>query len=146
MRSGGRIREEVFNIALGEALRETRAEWRESPDRVKIERTDVLSGPGNAGKRPDILILDPHSPPCVVECSYDPADADRDAAARLGMAVKSGRREIRTAISVHVPASFQCGDCTKDDLSAGACIRTAAGACCPGPCGHGKAGNRFGRC
>ena len=125
MSTRGNVREEVFNIALGEALQNSTAQWRETPDLVQVERTGVLSGSGNAGKRPDILIVDPRSPPSVIECSYSATDADKDAVDRLGAVVKNGRREIKTSVSLHVPSSFQSGESTKDDLLAGADIRFA---------------------
>ena len=52
MSSHGRSIEEQFNLALGEALRDTTARWRASPSLILIEQTGTLSGHGNAGKRP----------------------------------------------------------------------------------------------
>ena len=72
------------------------------------------------------MIVDPRSPPLVIECSYDPADADKDAKARLGSIVRNGNREIKTAASVHIPQEFRTGSSsTKDDLIDGAEIRFA---------------------
>ena len=119
MNTRGHVREEVFNVALGEALRSA------TPSTVHIERTGVLSGPGNSGKRPDILIVDRRAPPSVIECSYDATDADKDAVARLGEIVKDGHREIKTSVSLHIPSSFQSTDARKEDLIAGADIRFA---------------------
>ena len=119
MTARGHVREEVFNVALGEALRSA------TPSPVHVERTGVLSGSGNSGKRPDILIVDDRAPPSVIECSYDAADADKDAVARLGAFVKEGHREIKTSVSLHIPSSFQLRDANKEDLIAGANIRFA---------------------
>ena len=119
MRARGHVREEVFNVALGKALRSA------TPSPVQFERTGVLSGAGNSGKRPDILIVDRRAPPSVIECSYDAADADKDARARLGTFVKDGHREIKTSISVHIPSSFQSTEAKKEDLIAGTNIRFA---------------------
>ena len=119
MTARGHVREEVFNVALGEALRSA------TPSPVHVERTGVLSGSGNSGKRPDILIVDLRAPPSVIECSYDAADADKDAVARLGAIVKEGHREIKTSVSLHIPSSFQSTDAKKEDLIAGASIRFA---------------------
>ena len=119
MSGRGHIREEVFNIALGEALRSA------TPSPVHVERTGVLSGAENSGKRPDILIVDRRAPPSVIECSYDAADADKDARARLGNFVKNGHREIKTSVSLHIPSSFQSTDARPEDLIAGANIRFA---------------------
>ena len=121
----GHVREEVFNVALGKALQSSTSHWRATPSPVHFERTGVLSGSKNSGKRPDILIVDRRAPPSVIECSYDAADADKDAVARLGAIVKSGHREIKTSVSLHIPSSFQSTDATKEDLIAGANIRFA---------------------
>ena len=125
MSARGNVREEVFNIALGDSLRCATAHWCATPSLVQVERTGVLSGSGNSGKRPDILIVDPRSPPSVIECSYVATDADKDALARLGAVVKDGRREIKTSVSLHIPSSFQSREATKEALIAGAKIRFA---------------------
>jgi len=117
--SSGIVREEEFDFALCNALQNTTAQWQSAPSLVQAERTNVLSGQGNTGKRPDILILDPRSPPSVIECSFDAADADTDASSRLGLVVKDGHREIQTAISVHIPSSFQVSASPRDDLKIG---------------------------
>ena len=71
------------------------------------------------------MIVDPRSPPLVIECSYDAADADKDAITRLGAIVRNGNREIKTAVSVHIPQPFRTNASAKDDLIAGAEIRFA---------------------
>ncbi len=127
MTDRGRSIEEQFNFAMGEALRDTTARWRASPGLILVEQTGVLSGRGNTGRRPDILVLDHHTPPVVVECSFDEADADRDAAARLGARVRIGRLQIRTAVSVHIPEPFRARELRSaiEALKNGARIRYA---------------------
>ncbi len=61
----------------------------------------------------------------MIECSWDSADADKDAVARLGATVRHGRREIKTAVSVHIPVPFRSSESARDDLIAGAEIRFA---------------------
>ena len=127
MTDRGRSIEEQFNLALGEALRDTAARWRAAPGLILVEKTGMLSGRGNAGKRPDILVLDRYAPPVAVECSFDGADADRDAAARLGARLKLGRLQIRTAAAVHVPDLYRTHalDAAAAALKSGARIRYA---------------------
>ena len=132
----GTVHENEFNIALCKALQNCTAQWRSDPTLIQAEKTDVLSGRGKAGKRPDILILDPRSPPSVIECSFDAADANKDASSRLGLITKNGRREIRTSISVHIPTLFRSSASPEDELNAGAEIGFAL---------YQKANNDIGR-
>lgn len=99
----GKTIEETFNQALGAALCATTARWRAAPDTVQAEETQTLAGKGESGKRPDILIIEKASPPVVIECSFDGADADMDARARLGRRTAQGLLEIKTAVAVRVP-------------------------------------------
>ena len=95
----------TFNSALGEALEAASARWRREDVQVLVEETQVLFQ--DAAKQPDLLILDPQSPPLVIETSYDGADADQDAQARLGK-VPLGRTEpIRFAVAVEVQDRFR---------------------------------------
>ena len=121
----GNVQEPMFNKVLGQALQSTAAHWRANPSLVKAEHTDVLAGSYNSGKHPDILILDPRSPPSVIECSYDPKDADKDAKARLGAETKKGRRMIKTCISLHIPQKFKTEEATKEGLLKGDKFRFA---------------------
>ncbi len=105
MAGTGRTVEETFNLALGEALRRTAARWRETPAFVRVEETASLAS--GAAKRPDILVLDDISPPVAVECSFDGADADRDAVARLGESTTAGGLRISTAVAVFVPERYR---------------------------------------
>ncbi len=103
----GNITEEEFNLALKESLRCTKAHWRSDNGKILVERTRLISGLDNAGKRIDILINDPHSPPTAIECSFNKSDADKDAINRLGVHIKQGYRKIKTSISVYIPESFR---------------------------------------
>ena len=96
-----RVKEIVFNAALGEVLRETKASWQ---DGVNVERTDIIAG--NASLSPDLLILDPSMPPVAVECEFS-AHPDGDALDRIGLNVKETGHEIRTAVAVSVPDHFR---------------------------------------
>lgn len=121
---GGKPREETFNIALGEVLQNSTAQWRANPSLVWTEHTDVSQY--NKRKRPDILIVDPRSPPLAIECSYGAADANKDAKERLGLPV-TGHGEIKTAISLHIPESFRrlSSASARDALNNGTPIRYA---------------------
>jgi len=99
----GRAIEETFNQALGAVLREAAARWRAAPDAVRVEETRTLAGRGARGMRPDILVVEKGAPPVVVECSFDGADADADAIARLGRRTAQGGLEIKTAVAARIP-------------------------------------------
>ncbi len=103
----GNITEAEFNFALGDSLRNSKAQWSADSDLILVERTRVISGAENSGKRPDILITDPYTPPLVIECSFNRIDAENDAISRLGYIVKKGHRKIKSAISVYIPESFR---------------------------------------
>ena len=115
----GRNREEEFNFALRDVLRGTRIRWKVTPSPINAEQTGVLAGRENAGKRPDILIVENQFPPLAIECSFNPSDADQDAQSRLGLPIVSGHREIKTAIAVHIPALFQSAESPKEELAKG---------------------------
>ena len=121
--SSGKTREEVFNIDLRNALRQTTPIWDENPNLILAERTGVIAG--HVGRRPDLLILDSRLPPVVIESSYDALDADRDAIQKLGLVVKHGQRLIRTAIAIHIPEEFRTRSSVYDDLKSGTKFRFA---------------------
>ena len=110
----GREHEQSFNKALCEALQVVMPSLRVLP-----ERSRVFSGE-HSGMRPDILIIDPRMPPCVIECSYGKADADKDAKAKLRAVVRSGRRVVRTCIAVHIPSRFRGSQTRREDFLDGA--------------------------
>ena len=90
--------EEVFNVALGRALKAALPEWR---DAVLIEQTRTLREA--PGRHPDILVAHHTIPPVAVEVSFQTGDADADAVARLGLHYSGNGREIQTAIAVEQP-------------------------------------------
>lgn len=94
--------EPLFSDALAEVLQGSTARWRAGEGSVLCEATRQgrKSGPDRR-KRPDILIDDPGSPPLAIECSYDGADADKDARERLGFVHRDGG-EVRASIAVQL--------------------------------------------
>ena len=103
----GQSVESTFNEALGIALSQTTARWGEGSEIIQVEKTQTLAGKTNRAKRPDILVLEKQSPPVVIECSYDASDADKDAISRLGKSTNQGNLQIKTALSIHIPAKFR---------------------------------------
>ena len=97
--------EPSFNEALGAALRQAVARWRESPDAVQVERTRTIADA--PGKHPDILVTDGDAWPVAIEASFDGRDADRDALRRLGLETEAKGLPIETAVAVHVPATYR---------------------------------------
>ena len=103
MQRKDKVKEIVFNAALGEVLRETKANW-QGTDCVNVERTDIIDG--NASLSPDILILDPSMPPVAIECEFS-SHPDGDALDRIGLKVRQTGHEIRSALAVSVPERFR---------------------------------------
>lgn len=103
MQRKDRVKENEFNFALGEVLRDAKANWRRM-DCVHVERTDIIAG--NASLSPDILVLDPRMPPVAIECEFG-SRPDGDALGRIGLKVKETGHEIRTALAVSVPDRFR---------------------------------------
>ncbi len=103
MQRKDRVKENEVNFALGEVLRDAKANWRRM-DCVHVERTDIIAG--NASLSPDILVLDPRMPPVAIECEFG-SHPDGDALGRIGLKVKETGHEIRTALAVSVPDRFQ---------------------------------------
>ena len=101
----GRTTEESFNVALGQALRQTRAHWSASPESIRVEQTGLLHSPTPV--KPDLLIHDGLFPPVILECSFDARDADRDAVNRLGCETRQGRYRIHASIALHVDDCFR---------------------------------------
>lgn len=102
----GRASERLFNEALARALQQTSARWKgSSDDWFLVEQTNTLEE--SASLCPDILLRDGELPPLVIETSYQGADADGDAEARLGKKTISDGLEINTALAVWIPARFR---------------------------------------
>lgn len=103
----GKKTEPMFNMSLGEALRQTCARWKSacgSEEMIKIEETGVLRS--SEGKHVDILIDDGAMPLLAIETSKEASDAETDAKNRLGEKTKSTTRPISTAIAVHMPDAY----------------------------------------
>ena len=102
VQSAGRLHEHTFNIEFGKVLAKTDARWRDHFDEYILpERPGTLSS-----GRADILIDDPQMPAAAIEASYNPADADRDARARLGQNTTRGGRPLLAVLALHIPEQF----------------------------------------
>ena len=101
----GSTTEPSFNEALGAALRQAVAKWRQSPDAVQVERTRTIADA--PGRHPDILVADGDAWPVAIEASFDARDADRDAVGRLGLETATKGLPIESAVAVHVPADYR---------------------------------------
>ncbi len=100
--SAGRLHEHTFNIEFGKVLAETDARWRAHFDEYILpERSGTLSS-----GRADILIDDPQMPAAAIEASFNPADADRDAEARLGQNTTRGGRPLLAVLALHIPEEY----------------------------------------
>lgn len=96
--------EHTINDALAEVLRQTRRCWK-PPGVIKSEYTKALKG---SGKRPDILIAEPHVSPVAIETEVLPATSvDADAIARLGTRVSTTGRDILSSIAVRLPVALR---------------------------------------
>ena len=102
------------NFELARALRRRNPDWNATT--VHAERTRVIhqAAPGSgtgAGMRPDILIDSPHRQPVIVETEFAPAPSvERDAAARLGTALKGSGTGIEGVLAVILPGNLRTGD------------------------------------
>jgi hypothetical protein len=79
--------EHTINDALASALRHGRQAWR-APNIIRSENTGLLKS--SAGRQPDILVLEPHVSPVVIETEVLPAvTVEPEARARLGESIKA---------------------------------------------------------
>ena len=101
----GGLHEQNFNVALGSALRRANPRWSSKPRRLQVEPLGVVTDSSRRKIRPDILVCDEQLPPVVLECSYVPSDAEKDATARLGCIYNI--QPIQTTVAVHVPGKFR---------------------------------------
>ena len=102
VQSAGRLHEHTFNIEFGKVLAETEPRWRAHSDEyILAERPGTLSS-----GRADILIDDPQMPAAAIEASFNPADADRDAQARLGQKTTRGGRPLLAVLALHIPEEY----------------------------------------
>ena len=102
--SGPRAAEHTFNIALGNALRRRRVNWRDDEHAIIVERTGTISG--SPSDRPDILVEPDNSNPVVIETEIA-TDPTNDAKARLGAKTEGENRDIYSAIGVRVPEAVR---------------------------------------
>ena len=74
----------------------------------KVLSENTQTFPAHPGQHADVLITAPGRSPVVVEAEYEPApEAEKDAAARLGLAVVGEPRTIEAAIALRYPASLE---------------------------------------
>lgn len=98
--------EQQFNYELGNALKGTTAQWKDSLEgSFSVERTGELKG--SASKRVDILVRVDGLPVVAIETSYDGRDACKDAESRIGEETVRGGKLITTAIAVEIPLGFR---------------------------------------
>ncbi|MGL5169002.1 MAG: hypothetical protein ACRC9K_24240 [Afipia sp.] len=92
--------EHTINDALASVLRQGRHAWRPSGI-VFSETTGMLKG---GSGRPDILVLEPHVSPVVIETEVLPAvTVEPEAKSRLGESIKKSGRTILSSIAVRLP-------------------------------------------
>jgi hypothetical protein len=111
--------EHSVNYALAEILRDTRRAWVTS-DIVSSENTGMLKG--NA-KRPDILVVEPHVSPVVIETEIAPATTvEVEALSRLGEKLRKTGRVILSSIAIRFPPTLLSlsGKALREALSGGA--------------------------
>ena len=74
----------------------------------KVLSENTQTFPAHPGQHADVLITAPGRSPVVVEAEYESApEAEKDAAARLGLAVVGEPRTIEAAIALRYPASLE---------------------------------------
>jgi hypothetical protein len=92
--------EPTINDALASVLAETRSLWR-AKGVVRSENTAVFRG---AGKKPDILIVEPNVSPVVIETEVIPAvSVESDAMERLGQRLKTTGGRILSSLAIRMP-------------------------------------------
>lgn len=92
--------EPTINDALASVLAETRSLWR-AEGVVRSENTGVFRG---AGKKPDILIVEPNVSPVVIETEVIPAvSVESDATQRLGQQLKTTGTRILSSLAIRMP-------------------------------------------
>lgn len=96
--------EQTINDALAAILIETRSLWRYKGV-VKSENVDVLKV---AGKKPDILIVEPNVSPVIVETEVMPAPSvEADAKQRLGEHLTLSGLRILSSLAIRLPARLR---------------------------------------
>lgn len=93
--------EHSINDCIAELLRGTRWAWR-GDDVVRSETTGLLAE--SAGKRPDIMILEPYTAAVVIESEVLPAiTVEAEAIDRLGAILASSGQSVLSAIALRLP-------------------------------------------
>ena len=116
--------EPTINDALAEVLRATRSLWR-GTGVVLSENTNVLR---DAGKRPDILVLEPNVSPVVIETEVLPASTvEKDAVERLGQRVAATGRPLLSSLAIRMPTRLRnlSGTALRNELSNAADFQVA---------------------
>ncbi len=96
--------EPTINDTLALVLSDTRSLWR-GKGVVRSENTGVLKG---AGKKPDILVVEPNVSPVVIETEVLPASSvEADAVVRLGEQLAANGRPLLSAVAVRMPSRLR---------------------------------------
>lgn len=97
--------EHTINDMIAELLRGTRWLWR-GDGVVLSESTRLLAG--SPGRKPDILVSEPHASPVVIETEVLPAiSVEAEALARLREDLSGSGRTILSSIAVRLPQRFR---------------------------------------
>ncbi len=100
----GLLHEMNFNYLLADALRRKRKAWREDPQTVTVERTQVVEGAKR--ERPDLLVSAPDAYPVAIETEWDKPAVD-DAKNRLGKRMGVSALPVRSAVAVGAPSEIR---------------------------------------
>lgn len=93
--------EHSINDVIADLLRGTRWAWRGDAV-VRSETTGLLAEA--AGKRPDILVTEPHTAAVVIETEVMPAvNVEAEAIARLGAVLAGSGQSVLSAIALRLP-------------------------------------------
>jgi hypothetical protein len=95
--------EPTINDALANLLRKTRRAWAHAGV-VRSESSGSFLG----NERPDILIVEPNTPPIVIETEVLPAvTVEKEAKSRLGRRLRSNSQPIYSSLSVRLPVRLR---------------------------------------
>lgn len=115
--------EHTINDALANILRKTRRAWAHAGV-VRSENSGSFLG----NERPDILIVEPNTPPIVIETEVLPAvTVEKEARSRLGRRLRSNAQPVYSSLSVRLPVRLRKldGDRLSDALRAASDIQFA---------------------
>lgn len=98
------LTEHSINDSLAEVLKKTRCVWRT----LNVVRSEELNVIYNSSERPDIIVMEPHVSPVIIETEVLPAiTVESEAKSRLGKLIKPSRRKILSSIAVRLPERFR---------------------------------------